>query len=157
MKSACGLTQLLMITLCVFCVSGSVCLASVEPDITIAVRAKNLQQVKNLIAEGADVNERDEGEEQTPLMRAAQVGDTTIARLLLAHGAVVNTRDDFGHTALLFATQRGDTEMIKLLLQSGAHPEAQDLNALSMTRNRRHTLAAKLLLHTAARHTIASR
>src|SRR5690242_1307865 len=77
--------------------------ASVEPELTTAIRNKNIRQVQALLAQGANVDERDEGLEQTPLMWAAQGGEINVVQMLLARRADVNARDDEGNTALFFA------------------------------------------------------
>jgi uncharacterized protein len=104
----------------------SICLASVEPELTMAVRDKNIRKVQTLLLRGADVNERDEGLQQTPLMWAVQVGEPKIVRLLLAHRADVNAIDDEGSTALTFAVKRGDIAIARLLLERGADPYIED-------------------------------
>src|SRR5262245_55366800 len=104
----------------------SICSASVEPELTMAVRDKNIGKVQTLLSRGVDVDERDEGGQQTPLMRAAQVGGPKIVRLLLAHRADVNARDDEGSTALTFAVKRGDITIARLLLERGADPYIED-------------------------------
>ena len=104
--------------------------------------------VQLLLSEGVGVDERDEGAQQTPLMRAAQMGDTTIAQTLLAHGAAVNAQDNFGHTALMFAAEQGHADLVSLLLRSGAKPGLRDREgetALTFAQQKRHTSAAKRL------------
>lgn len=118
-----------MLTVLALCVPISAVHAaralSVEPAITMAVRVHDLNRVLGLLAAGANVNERDEGMEQTPLMRAAQVGDMAIARILLDHGAAVNAQDDEGMTAFMFAVKRGNTPLMRLLLDKGASLNAR--------------------------------
>ncbi|HLK61612.1 MAG TPA: ankyrin repeat domain-containing protein, partial [Chthonomonadaceae bacterium] len=118
-----------MLAALALCVPGSVSHAasflSVEPEITMAVRVHDLHHMLSLLAAGANVNERDEGMEQTPLMRAAQVGDATISQVLLDHGAVVNAQDDEGKTALMFAAEKGYTPVVRLLLERGASLDAR--------------------------------
>src|ERR1051326_688607 len=99
MKERGTLARLLVIVLMLASIPASFCRASVEPELTMAVRNKDLKQVRLLLSEGANVNERDEGMEKTPLMRAVQVGDVAIVQILLAHGAAVNLQDDGGQTA----------------------------------------------------------
>jgi ankyrin repeat protein len=44
------------------------------------------------------------------------------ARLLVAAGAPINARDEYGETALGLAAYRGDAELVRFLLASGADP-----------------------------------
>ena len=96
------------------------CSATVEPDLTTAIRANHMQQVGTLLSEGANVNERDEAMEQTPLMWAAQTGRIDMVRMLLGHGAAVNAKDDAGQTALSLAEQKGYRTIAALLVKAGA-------------------------------------
>jgi ankyrin repeat protein len=56
-----------------------------------AVEQGNVERVRSLLAAGAAVNARDEGEE-TPLHRAVAAGRIEIVELLIAHGADVNAK-----------------------------------------------------------------
>lgn len=67
-----------------------------------------------LVKAGAAVNERQSGG-FTPLMSAAQNGDTEVARLLLAHGADPSLRDDEGRSAADHARTAGHPEIAALL------------------------------------------
>lgn len=124
------ITRLLMIALTLGVPTAS-CHASVEPELTMAVRQKNVQKVQLLISNGANVNETDEGAEQTPLMRAVQVQDSALVQILLAHGAVVNAQDDFGKTALMFAAEKDNTEIVRMLLRKGADVEIPDAKSIT--------------------------
>jgi ankyrin repeat protein len=48
------------------------------------------------------------------------------AEFLLAHGAVVDARDNAGQTPLHYASARGDDSLAKLLLAKGADVNARD-------------------------------
>ena len=64
-------------------------------------------------------------------MSVARTGNVEAARLLIKHGAKVNTAEHFGgQTALMWAAARRHPEMVKLLLARGA-----DANARATVRN----------------------
>jgi ankyrin repeat protein len=64
------------------------------------------------------------GSNYTRLMYAAKKHNTAIVGLLLAHGAVVNARDDENATALHMAAKSNQTAVMAMLLDNGA-----DVNA----------------------------
>ena len=61
----------------------------------------------------------------TPLMRAAEGGNTIEVRALLDKGADVNHPvPHWGHTALMLAAGKDQLEVVKILLKAGANPNA---------------------------------
>jgi ankyrin repeat protein len=62
----------------------------------------------------------------TPLHRAARIGDVAKIRSLIEDGADVNVKTSYGETPLFKAAQAGHREAVELLLASGA-----DVNAAS--------------------------
>jgi ankyrin repeat protein len=115
-----SISRLYLCLLIALCVSAPTCNATVEPELTTAIRHKNIQHVQTLLSEGVNVNERDGGNEQTPLMWAVQVGDVSIVQTLLHHGSNVNAIDDSGNTALTLAVQRGYRGIARVLVRQGA-------------------------------------
>jgi ankyrin repeat protein len=115
---------LLILAALALCVPASLCFATVEPELTTAIRGKNVQRVQTLLSEGVNVNERDEGAEQTPLMWAVKTGSVPIVQSLINHGAAVNLKDDYGTTALAIARKKGYAKIAQLLLSRGARPGA---------------------------------
>lgn len=85
-----------------------------------AIRDNDLNAVERL---ATNVNEKDR-RGSTPLMYAAGFGSLEAARILVAHGADVNARNDFGATALMWAAS--DQEKVRFLVAHGA-----DVNARS--------------------------
>jgi hypothetical protein len=76
-----------------------------------------------LVEQGADVNAAARNEQEIrPIHAAAAQGNVAIAKLLLAHGAEVNARQQGDFTALHAAAQNGDMALAKLLLAHGADP-----------------------------------
>ena len=70
---------------------------------------------------GADLECRDEeGDGETPLMMACQEGHLHIVKLLIEHGANVNTLDFDGDTALAHAARNGENKIVKCLIDAGA-------------------------------------
>jgi len=64
--------------------------------------------------------------EVTPLMHAAEDGDTASVEKLIAAGTNVNAQDQRGWTALMHTSMRGRTTETKVLLAAGADPNIRD-------------------------------
>ena len=81
------------------------------PDILIwdAAEKGNIEAVKQHLAEGVDVNAKDELIGRTPLHLSAMGGQNVIAELLIAKGADVNAKNDFGYTPLDVAKRHPET------------------------------------------------
>ena len=88
--------------------------------------------VRQLIAEGADINARDR-EGFAPLHFAAQQSAVAAARALLEAGAIVDTANNHGNTPLWTATYNSDGQgdMIRLLREAGADPLHQNMHGVS--------------------------
>lgn len=102
-----------------------------ETALWAAVRFRELESVRLLLANGADPNLGRGG--QSPLLCAAYCGPdfeeaewTWIARLLIENGADVNARDpEYQDTALHFAVRKQNTSLARLLIEHGADLDAQ--------------------------------
>jgi ankyrin repeat protein len=107
----------------------------------------NIETVKQAIAAGADVNEKDKLG-LTPLHSAATEGHKEIAELLIVEGADVNVKDKFGFTPLHDAAEEGQKEIVKLLITKGADVNAQKNNGwtpLDLAISDKHPETADLL------------
>ena len=96
---------------------------------------------------GAKINLRSNG--SLPLFIAAGDGRGDVVRYLLAEGADVNAREQFGDTALTEATYFGHLALINELLAHGADINAigNDGTALDIALNRNNVAVADLLKH----------
>ena len=92
-----------------------------DSALTKAVKAGDLQAVRTLVKQGADVNVKS-GDGSTPLLWAADGGAHEIARALVAAKAKVDVATDLGVTPLLQAARVGDATMVDILLRAGANP-----------------------------------
>lgn len=88
-------------------------------SIHAAVVSGNLEAVKQLIASGADLNEKEPAGGSSPLISAAVFDKTEIAIALIEAGADVNFRNNEGSTALHTAAFFCRTEIVKALLAAG--------------------------------------
>ncbi|HET8549629.1 MAG TPA: ankyrin repeat domain-containing protein, partial [Bryobacteraceae bacterium] len=80
----------------------------------------NARMIELLLKAGADPNSALPGGE-TPLMTAARTGNVDAVKILLAHSANVNAREERrGQTALMWAAAEGHTDVVEALIQSGA-------------------------------------
>ena len=84
-----------------------------------AGRKGKLNQVQQLLQEGADVDARGDGG-RTALWEAAGNGHTDIVKVLLDNGADVNGKADLGDTALARAASNGHTTVVIVLVAKGA-------------------------------------
>ena len=90
-----------------------------------AVENDDLDTVKTLLQQGADVNTRNPENGLTVLMSAACHGNLEMTKLLLEAGADLFTADSkTGATPLHKACQGGNIDIIKLLLDKGAFIDA---------------------------------
>ena len=115
-----------------------------------AAAEKHPEMVRALIERGADVNSKSQpvtepwqfatyggtGQDVvtggfTPLMFAAQQGDTDSAKLLLPAGAKINDVAADGMTPLLVAASSGKEAMSIFLLEQGANPNAVDSSGIA--------------------------
>jgi uncharacterized protein len=84
-----------------------------------------LSLVKNLLAEGTDVNIADE-DGRTALMYASYNGHVELIKELIEKGASVNLQDSYGRTALMMASSGPYAAAVKMLLDHQADPDIQD-------------------------------
>lgn len=78
-----------------------------------AVKKGDVEAVRALLAEGADVH----GWNEEALCLAAYLGHTEIARLLLAAGADVHAKSEL---ALSWAAAKGNVNLVKVLIGAGS-------------------------------------
>ena len=95
-------------------------------DMCSAVRRRDIEAVKELLAKGADTNTGDSQFGVSPLSWAALLGNTDIVELLIHNGANVNGRNRDGGTALHGAAFLGHADVAALLIQKGADVNAKN-------------------------------
>ena len=92
----------------------------------LAVFFGHMDTVNALLEAGADVNLASrESMKVAPLASASAAGQLEIARVLLAHGANVNTRGSGDFTPLHESAASGRLEFARLLLEHGADVNAK--------------------------------
>jgi ankyrin repeat protein len=89
-----------------------------------AAKAGDVAKVRQLLANGAKVDAREE-DGWTPLHWAAFEGQADVVRVLLAAGAKVDARSESGKTPLHRAAWRGHADVVKVLLAAGAKVDAR--------------------------------
>jgi len=101
------------------------------PLLCLAARAHHLSVIELLLEHHANINLQGEDRGYSALMDATQLGDETILRFFLAHGADLNLTSKDGQTALILAVGRNDSILTKLLLENGADAGIADKLGLS--------------------------
>ncbi|NLL12180.1 MAG: ankyrin repeat domain-containing protein [Fibrobacter sp.] len=84
----------------------------------------DLETVKQLLNEGADVNATDM-HGRTALIEASWSGSLEVAEFLIKKGADVNASDSAGYTALMRASEEGHLPVVKFLIKNGADVNAR--------------------------------
>ena len=85
-----------------------------------AVEKADIEQIKWLISQGANVNASMSDQSWTPLLAAASVGHAQGIKVLLENGAKVDVGDVYGYTPLQYALWSKDEESVKTLISAGA-------------------------------------
>ena len=113
----------LVIALSVFC-SGSFAESQGQALIDAAKKG-DLEQIRDLLAQGADVNANNGGDE-TALQHAAWNGNLEVVKVLIDNGADVNATCVTGLTVLMSAVQGGrNLDIVTLLVGKGADTKAR--------------------------------
>lgn len=89
-------------------------------DIHTAVVSGNKEAVKQHIAAGTNINEKDPFGGSSPLISAALFDKTEIAKILIDAGADINFQNNEGSTALHTAAFFCRPEIVKMLLEKNA-------------------------------------
>ena len=92
-----------------------------ETVLMTAARTGNVDAVTVLLAQGADVQVKENWRGQTALMWAAAEGHAALAQTLIDNGADVHARSNRGTTPLLFAIRAGHVDAVNVLLSVGAN------------------------------------
>jgi ankyrin repeat protein len=127
------------------------------PDISIhdAAREGNIEAVKQHIAAGTDVNEKD-GNGWSPLHYAThyayEAGNNheDIAKMLIAKGADVNLQRSSGMAPLHNAANHGLNEVVKLLIEKGANVNSKAELGCTPLMIATNTVIAELLIKNGA-------
>ncbi len=90
-------------------------------DIHTAVVSGNVEAIKQHIAAGSDINEKDPFGGSSPLISASLFGKTEIAQALIDAGADINVQNNDGSTALHTAAFFCRPEIVKMLLTKNAN------------------------------------
>jgi cytohesin len=98
---------------------------SLDDQLVDAAFLADLDEVRDLLAQGGDPDARDD-EQRTPLMLAVAEDHREMVRVLLEVGADPNLRDQDGWSALDVAVARKMIDMAWLLVRFGADVNASD-------------------------------
>ncbi len=99
--------------------------SSGETPLIVVTKGRDLPWLGFLLQNGAKTEMKD-GQGNTPLTTAAQIGWVEGARILLQVGASPNLANNRGETPLILAVQQRDPVMVRLLLSQGADPKIPD-------------------------------
>ncbi|MCV9386421.1 ankyrin repeat domain-containing protein [Reichenbachiella ulvae] len=126
------LSFLLLVTM-TSCTSGSTKKSTNDtgvkaPDIDIhtATITGNIDAIKQHIAAGSNLNEKDPFGGSSPLITAAVFGQNEVAKLLIEAGADLNIQNNEGSTALISAAFFCRPEMVQMLIKAGADPNIRN-------------------------------
>lgn len=90
-------------------------------SIYIAAKVGHVEAVKQNIADGVDVDKKDDQSSKTPLFLATEGGHLETVKLLIESGANIDAKDEWsGRTALNLAAEKANVDIIKYLIAEGA-------------------------------------
>lgn len=128
-----------------FILQSPAAIAGAYDELLTAVRLNDIPAAEALFAKGMDVNTTDPGA-NTLLMIAIQGEYGDMVKLLLRNKARVDSRNQYGETALMLAAAAGSLEHVRLLVESGAKVNLSGWNPLTYAAWRGRTEVARYLL-----------
>lgn len=93
---------------------------ALDQELREAASEGDKKRLTSLIEKGANIDAPGKYG-KTPLMYAAELGNTDVIGVLLSHNAAVNARTKSGSTALTFASENGHESVTAMLVQLGAN------------------------------------
>jgi uncharacterized protein len=93
-----------------------------------AVRKGDLDALRRLVAQGQDVDARDQ-HGQTALMIAARDGRSDIVTFLVGRGALLDQTAKYGLSALMLAVVNGHLAIVETLASAGADVTIRGIGA----------------------------
>lgn len=130
------------------------------PALIEAAKTGNVEKVKELLDQGAAINDQDSGTAETALHHAAAQGHVAVVELLLDRGATVNVHGFSWGTPLHRALAGGHKQVVEILLAHGADPDAGNSGEggmpLSSTSQSRDVKVAEMLRAMEAKQTAAA-
>lgn len=140
------------ISLIMISVLISICACSTsspkDTQLRNAAMLKNVSEVKESIAAGANVNSKDKNG-WTALMFSCSLGCPECIKLIIDAGADVNAKNDDGKTALIVnSVLGGDPECAKILIDAKADVNIKDskgATALAYAKYKNYTKCVELL------------
>jgi len=110
-----------------FMTMGMVAVTSYASPLFRAVSNEDVEEVKNLITRGENINQKDENYSLiTPLFLAVENGNAEIAETLLNFGAKINAKDENKQTPLMRLDEDASAELVNLLIKHGAKVNLTD-------------------------------
>jgi uncharacterized protein len=92
---------------------------ALDQQLITAAYENDVERARELIADGADVNAKDDTVQSAYLIATSEVGDDpALLELTLANGADVRSLDSYDGTGLIRAADRGLTTIVARLLQT---------------------------------------
>ncbi|HEX8749457.1 MAG TPA: ankyrin repeat domain-containing protein [Pyrinomonadaceae bacterium] len=107
---------------------GMVAITEPAEPLVKAAYAEDAEEIKKLLASGADTDVVDKNHDATALAVAVGRGNLQIVRMLLKAGADPNKVNGSGQTALMNLSESSTASIIKDLLAARANIEARDEN-----------------------------
>lgn len=122
-----NLKQNIMLDIEEIAIMGDIAVVAFRNPLHQAVSNDNLEEVKNLIARGENVNGKDENYSNiTPLFLAVENGNEEIVETLLSFGAKVNAKDINRQTPLMRLDEDASPELVRTLIKFGAKVNSVD-------------------------------
>ena len=120
-----------------------------EHPLAAACQDENIDEVKNLIARGAEVNAKEKYRGITPLFIAVENGGKALVEILIRYGAKVNVRDSERRTPLMRLDDDAEEGLVELLVQNGAKLDLTDTwgnTALKLAADGRESKTVRALI-----------